>query len=166
METRVDFYVLAEGARLNRERLICRLAGKAYAHGKRVYIHTGTNEEAMRLDDLLWTFEDIGFLPHERAEEAPDTDTPILIGCGTEPPQTATVLITTAHPVPAFIERYERVIEVVDQDPERLNRSRQRYREYQARGLSPHKHDITGGDIPAVDIKKGGNVTGGHDSGF
>jgi len=166
METRVDFYVLAEGARLNRERLICRLAGKAYAHGKRVYIHTDTNEEAMRLDDLLWTFEDIGFLPHQRAEDAPNPDTPILVGCGTEPPQTATVLITTAHPVPAFIERYERVLEVVDQDPERLNRSRQRYREYQARGLSPRKHDIPGGDITAVDIKRGGNVTEGHDSGF
>jgi len=114
----------------------------------------------MRLDDLLWTFEDIGFLPHERAEEAPDPDTPILIGCDTEPPQTATVLITTAHPVPAFIERYERVLEVVDQDPERLKRSRQRYRDYQARGLNPHKYDITGGDIT------GGQVTGGHDSGF
>lgn len=154
METRVDFYVLAEGARLNRERLICRLAGKAYAHGKRAYIHTGTNEEAMRLDDLLWTFEDIGFLPHERAEDRPNPDTPILVGCGTEP-QTATVLITTAHPVPAFIERYERVLEVVDQDPERLKRSRQRYRDYQARGLSPHKHDITGGDITAGDITWG-----------
>jgi len=150
METRVDFYVLAEGARLNRERLICRLAGKAYAHGKRVYIHTDTSEEAMRLDDLLWTFEDIGFLPHERAEDGPNPDTPILVGCGTEAPQTVTVLITTAHPVPAFIERYERVIEVVDQDPEHLKRSRQRYRDYQARGLNPHKHDITGG----------------HDSGF
>ncbi len=165
METRVDFYVLAEGARLNRERLICRLAGKAYAHGKRVYIHTDTNEEAMRLDDLLWTFEDIGFLPHERAEEAPDPDTPILVGCGAEPPQTVTVLITTAHPVPAFIERYERVLEVVDRDPEHLKRSRQHYREYQARGLSPHKHDITGGDITGGDVT-GDQVTGGHDSGF
>ncbi len=155
METRVDFYVLAEGARLNRERLICRLVAKAYANGKRVYLHTGTHEEATRLDDLLWTFEDIGFLPHQRAEEGPDPDTPILVGCGTEPPATATVLITTAHPVPAFIEHYERVLEVVDQDPERLKRSRQRYREYQARGLNPRKHDISGGD-----------VTGGHASGF
>lgn len=157
METRVDFYVLAEGARLTRERLICRLAGKAYANGKRVYIHTDTNEEAMRLDDLLWTFEDIGFLPHERAEDGPDPDTPILVGCGTEPPETAPVLITTAHPVPAFIERYERVLEVVDQDPERLKCSRQRYRDYQARGLNPQKHDITGGDI------SGGDVTGMSD---
>jgi DNA polymerase-3 subunit chi len=157
METRVDFYVLAEGARLTRERLICRLAGKAYANGKRVYIHTDTNEEAMRLDELLWTFEDIGFLPHERAEDGPDPDTPILVGCGTEPPETATVLITTAHPVPPFIALYERVLEVVDQDPEHLKRSRGRYRDYQTRGLNPQKHDISGGDI------SGGDVTGMSD---
>jgi len=43
----------------------------------------------------------------------------------------------------------------VDQDPEGLKRSRQRYRDYQARGLSPHKHDITGGDITAGDITWG-----------
>lgn len=150
METRVDFYVLAEGARLSRERLICRLAGKAYAHGQRVYIHAGTPEEAERLDDLLWTFEDIGFLPHQRAESDPHPDTPILVGCGTEPPETTTVLITTAHPVPGFIERFERVIEVVDQDPERLRCSRQRYRDYQARGLTPHKHDVGGGHEPGI----------------
>jgi DNA polymerase-3 subunit chi len=141
METRVDFYVLAEGARLTRERLICRLAGKAYANG-------------IRLDELLWTFEDIGFLPHERAEDGPDPDTPILVGCGTEPPETATVLITTAHPVPPFIDRYERVLEVVDHDPERLKRSRGRYRDYQARGLNPQKHDITGGDITGMSDRR------------
>ncbi len=131
MGTRVDFYVLAEGARLNRERLICRLASKAYATGQRVYLHAGSDDEARLLDDLLWTFEDITFLPHRRAEEGePDPDTPILVGCGGVPPGSAGVLITTAHPVPDFIERFDRVIEVVDQDPERLRRSRQRYREY------------------------------------
>ncbi len=148
---RVDFYVLAAGARLTRERLICRLAAKAYAHGQRVYIHAGTNEEAVLLDDLLWTFEDIGFLPHERAENGPDPDTPILVGCAGTPPEAAPVLINhvlinTAHPVPDFAERFERVIEVVDQDAERLKRSRQRYRDYQARGYSPHKHDIAAAD--------------------
>ncbi len=53
---RIDFYVLQAGAHLDRERLVCRLANKAFEQGQPLYIHAAASEEAERLDDLLWTF--------------------------------------------------------------------------------------------------------------
>jgi DNA polymerase-3 subunit chi len=44
-------------------------------------------------------------------------------------------------PPPDF-ERFERVIEVVDQEPETLTRSRERFRFYRERGFQPSSHKL------------------------
>ena len=63
--SRVDFYVLAEDAPDARLRYACRLAEAAVERGERVYLQTASAAEAQRLDDLLLTFNDRSFLPHE-----------------------------------------------------------------------------------------------------
>jgi DNA polymerase III subunit chi len=99
---RIDFYVLQAGARLDRERLICRLANKAFEQGQPLYIHAAASEEAERLDDLLWTFRDISFLPHQLLHEGYTPDIPIFIGCGDAPPGAMKLMINLAHPAPPF----------------------------------------------------------------
>ncbi|MEZ5578324.1 MAG: DNA polymerase III subunit chi [Candidatus Competibacteraceae bacterium] len=44
----------------------CRLADKAYGLGHTVYLFTASEARAAALDDLLWTFRQDSFVPHER----------------------------------------------------------------------------------------------------
>jgi DNA polymerase-3 subunit chi len=140
---RIDFYVLQAGAHLDRERLVCLLANKAFQQGQPLYIHTAASEEAERLDDLLWTFRDISFLPHQLLHEGYTPDIPIFIGCGDAPPEAMKLMINLAHPAPPFIDQFERIIEVVGHEPERRQQARERYRHYQNRGCSINTHNIT-----------------------
>jgi DNA polymerase-3 subunit chi len=140
---RIDFYVLQAGAHLDRERLVCRLADKAFEQGQPLYIHAAASEEAERLDDLLWTFRDISFLPHQLLHEGYTPDIPIFIGCGDAPPGAMKLMINLAHPAPSFIDQFERVIEVVGHEPDRRQQARERYRHYQNRGYSINTHNIT-----------------------
>ncbi len=148
--TRIDFYVLQEGARLSRERLVCLLANKAYEQGQPLYIHASSPKEADTLDELLWTFRDISFLPHQRIrtgkEDTPGeggAGVPILIGCGEAPLEAAKLMINLAHPPPPFIGQFERVIEVVGQAPDLRQQARERYRRYQTCGYSLNTHNLT-----------------------
>jgi|SRR5919106_3499477 DNA polymerase-3 subunit chi len=141
--TRIDFYVLQEGARLTREHLVCLLAHKAYDQGQSLYIHASSREEVNTLDELLWTFRDISFLPHQRIDEGLSPDAPIVIGCGEAPPETTKLMINLAHPPPPFVSQIDRIIEVVSQAPDIRQQARERYRYYQAQGYSLNTHAIT-----------------------
>jgi DNA polymerase-3 subunit chi len=141
--TQVDFYVLKEGARLNREHLVCVLASKAFMRDQRLYIHASTPHQVDMLDDLLWTFKDISFLPHQMLREGYTADTPILIGCDEAPPEEIKLMINMAHSTPPFFSRFERMIEVVSQEPEIRQQARQRYRYYQDCGCPLNLHEIT-----------------------
>lgn len=140
---RIDFYVLQAGARLDRERLVCLLANKAFEQGQPLYIHAAASEEVDKLDDLLWTFRDISFLPHQLLHEGYTPAIPIFIGCDDAPPEAMKLMINLAHPAPSFIDRFERVIEVVDHEPDRRQQARERYRHYQNYGYSINTHNIT-----------------------
>jgi len=142
--TRVDFYVLPGDRPEERARLACRLAEKAYARGHRIYIHAPDEAATAMLDDLLWTFRQGSFLPHGRIGEADEDSTPILIGHDAEPTRHTDVLINYAHEVPLFFGRFERVAELVDQQPQYLALARERYRFYRERGYELNSHRLGG----------------------
>ena len=101
--SRVDFYVLADDAPDARLRYACRLAEQAVERGERVYLQTAGAAEAQRLDDLLWTFNDRSFLPHEIFSGAPAAHDRVMIMLG-EAPAPAThrrLLINLTELVPA-----------------------------------------------------------------
>ena len=132
--TRVDFYVVDEGAGLDRFRLTCRIAEKAWASGHRVLIHTGNETDARQMNELLWTFRDRSFVPHGLLGESDPSGTPVLVGHGTDAGGEHDVLINLADTVPAFFSSFERVIETVGGDPGSRVASRERYRFYRDRG--------------------------------
>lgn len=138
---RVDFYILPDRAAESRPRLACRLAEKAYQLGHTVYIHAASAEQARYLDDLLWTFRQGSFVPHALYPAPPDDTSPVLIGWAEEAPAAA-VLINLTQDIPAFFERFQRVAELVDQTPETLAQSRERFRLYRERGCSPQSHKL------------------------
>lgn len=139
---RVDFYVLEEVSADARLRLACRLAEKAFAESQPVFVLASAPEEARQMDDLLWTFRDRSFIPHDLVENAGSHPPPVLIGTAVEQAPDASVLINLAPLVPEGCERFARIIEPLDADEERRKRGRERYRAYRDRGLAPESHAL------------------------
>ena len=132
--TRLDFYILEDGAKDDRFRLACRIAEKAWETGHRVLIHTASAEHARRLDSLLWTFRDRSFVPHGLLGEADAALTGVLISHGTDAGDEHDILINLSDQIPPFFSGFERVIEPVDTDENVRAASRERYRFYRDRG--------------------------------
>jgi DNA polymerase-3 subunit chi len=139
---RVDFYVLEQADSLARLRLACRLAEKAWSQSQRVLLLTSGSEEARTLDDMLWTFRDRSFVPHEIFSPGCAPKSTVLISDGTALPAEADVLINLCERVPETFERFARIVEPVDGDPERRKAGRERFRFYRDRGLTPDSHTV------------------------
>lgn len=140
--TRIDFYILAGSSPQNRERFACRLAEKAYKTGMPIFLRTQDAQQSRRLDDLLWTFRQGSFVPHELAQQA-KSDTPVRIGEQPEADQRPDALVINlcqdpVHP-PA---NYTRVAELVDDDPQQRQLARERYRAYRATGHEVNTHEV------------------------
>ncbi len=139
---RIDFYILSAAGAAARERLACQLADKAYNHGYSVYIFTSGAAQAATLDDLLWTFRQDSFVPHERYPLRGAHTSPVLIGNASPLAVTANALINLTDTVPAGIEKFERIMEVVDADASVLSASRQRFKHYREQGCDPQVHKL------------------------
>lgn len=140
--TQVDFYILTDQSRANRYALACRIAEKAWQQGRRVYLHTNSNEESNHIDKLLWSFREGSFIPHSLIEKADPELNPIQIGNGNDAGNEHDVLINLAMEVPVFFSRFDRVAELIDHDPEIRKAGRERYRFYRDRGYPMNTHDI------------------------
>src|SRR5690606_26573003 len=143
--TQVDFYILDSDSDDARLLLACRIVDKANQQGHHIFIHSSTDEEARKLDELLWTFSQGSFIPHRVVREALAAEPlePVLIGVNQEPgPGRWNVLINLAPEVPEFFSRYERVAEVVDGNALRREQSRERYRFYRDRGYKLNTHQV------------------------
>ena len=139
---RIDFYVLPDHQEKGLALLACRLADKAYSLGHTVYLFASSDARAAALDDLLWTFRQDSFIPHERYPLMGAEDSPILIGTALPAEVVAQVLINCTNILPKGFERFERVMELVDQHPDVLAQSRARFKQYRERGCVPETHKL------------------------
>lgn len=134
---RADFYILSGGT--NAERFSCIIAGKAFNQGNSVYIVVPDKHEAERLDGLLWTFNDISFLPHACVDVA-EADTPIVIGWPGANLTQADVMINLTMTVPEGTDQFKRIVEIVAEDA--APQGRERYKIYRGRGYEMFNHTI------------------------
>jgi DNA polymerase-3 subunit chi len=139
---RVDFYILPDAAPEGRRLWVCRLIEKACGIGHRVFVLTESYGQAQLLDDQLWTFRQGSFVPHALLPAPPEDESPVLIGWEPAPAVIADVLINLQAEVPADFKRFQRVAEVVNQDPPILAASRERFRFYRSRGCMPETHKL------------------------
>lgn len=136
---RADFYILNGSTPV--ARFCCTIAGKAFAQGNSVCIAAADRNEAAQLDDLLWTFQDISFLPHACADVAAP-DTPIVIGWPGAQMPSADVLINLTAEIPDTVADYERIVEIIADEPVSRDSGRERYKVYRGRGYEMFNHTI------------------------
>ena len=138
--TRVDFYILPQSDDAARLQFVCRLAEKAWRAGKRMLIHTADSKSLEQLDEMLWSFRADSFLPHERLPAS--ARVPVQLGCAQESGDHHDLLINLGGEIPTFFSRFDRVAEIVIQQPEHLKLSRERFRFYRDRGYALETHDM------------------------
>ena len=139
---RADFYLIAK-PRFRDEplRLVCELVRKAFAAGHEMLVLARSLEQAEELDGLLWEFDEDAFIPHQIAGTDDEDDlTPVLIASPDEDvPLRALVINLRDAPVEGG---FERVLEVVPADESARGPLRERWKQYQTRGLDLAKHDM------------------------
>ena len=118
-----------------------------------VYLHASGEPDARALDGLLWTFSQGSFIPHRVVDESnrPPFDEPVLIGRHDSADESESdfqrdrswdLMINLAPVVPDFFSRYDRVAEVIDGDPTRREKGRERFRFYRDRGYELKTHHV------------------------
>lgn len=141
--SQVDFYVLKADGEAARHQFACRLAEKAYRLEHTVHIRVRDAEAVQELDDLLWTFRDGSFVPHEVAGAAGvETKSPITIGYDTEPTREPDLLINLGDAVPGNTSSFPRVAEVVTSDEGSKAQSRERFMHYRDQGHTLNTHKL------------------------
>jgi DNA polymerase-3 subunit chi len=140
---RVDFYLLKQAGAESRYVFACRLAEKAYRLNNTVHIHAHSQSEVERVDDLLWTFRDGSFVPHETLPKKESTRrTPVTIACGTAAVEACDLLINLCDEIPAIAETFPRVAELVSSDENCKQESRKRFTAYRDKGHTLETHNV------------------------
>ena len=139
---RADFYLI-DKPRFREEPLllVCELARKAFDAGIPTLVLARDNAQAEAIDDLMWSFDPDAYLPHQIAvSDEEDELTPILIlSPDVDSPMRPMVINLRDAVVDGD---FERVLEVVPADPAARAPLRERWKQYQARGLDLNKHDM------------------------
>jgi DNA polymerase-3 subunit chi len=97
--------------------------------------------QANQLDELLWTYRDDSFLPHNLYGEGPEPAPPIQIGCQVTPLKHRDILLNLSDDVPDFFPQFARILEIVTNEANIQTIGREHYRHYRACGheISTHK---------------------------
>lgn len=140
----VDFYVLTENS--SRDYFVCLLAQKAWKQGDHILINTSCEATAATLDELLWTFNDISFIPHALISKTSDVaiggNMPVLIDCDEDHVTEHTPVVINLADDILQSNVVERIVEIVAGNEQQRQKSRQHYAAYRDRGYQLNKHTI------------------------
>jgi len=130
--TRVQFYHNAE----NPLALACELTQRAWTGGRQVALRLPDAASARALDQLLWSFDQLAFIPHVMTDSPLAGETPVVIGRAESAAWPhEDVLVNLADDVPAGFERFRILVEIVGQDEARKLPARARWKHYKERQL-------------------------------
>ncbi|WP_323120983.1 DNA polymerase III subunit chi [Burkholderia alba] len=129
--TRIDFHTNVGDSLA----YACRLLRKAYQAGQPVVVLADA-ARLRALDERLWTFSPLDFVPHCAVDSPQASSTPIILTADLERAPHHQILLNLGADVPAQFARFERLLEVVGNAADELTAGRERYRFYRDRGYA------------------------------
>ncbi len=128
--TQIDFHFNV-GSRLL---YACRFVSKVRKLGKTIAVWSSDTERLSEFDSLLWTFEDLSFIPHAPAGSSAAEGCPVLLSPYPGKLPDSDVLLLLDEDVPPDFEqlfrRFERIADIVSSVPEETAAARRRYKIY------------------------------------
>lgn len=141
--TRVDFYILSTDDPSAALHYCCRLVEKAVNSRHRVVVIAADDAVVTELGEQLWGYRAEAFVPH--GHDGRQLESVAILSAAEAESQYGDhddVLINLGAEVPALFSRFQRVAELVFQQDELLQASRQRYAFYKHRGYPLFNHNI------------------------
>ena len=139
---RVDFYVLPDSSAAARLSFACKLTEKAYKHDTKTHAHVPGEAQARQLDELLWTFRQGSFIPHEISATAPQEKLPVTISHECESGLSGDLLINLTDEIPPFFDQFKRIAEIIDASDAGRKLGRERFSFYRDNGYEPQTHKL------------------------
>lgn len=143
--TQVDFYSLQESTVQARLHFACRLTEKAWTHGMKVWLQVTDRATAEELDNLLWSFRPDSFIPHATTDTMADLEgeeVPVIIGYSEVCQVPTGLLINLGTGIPAFFDKFDRVAEIVIEQDQVKQESREHWKQFRASGIEPELHRL------------------------
>lgn len=132
--TAVQFYHLTATPL---ERALPKLVEKIYGAGHRLLIVDSIPERLDMLNQALWTYSTLTFLPHGSTKEPQPEDQPILLAPTIDNANRASILLVADGTAVSDEKTFERVLDIFDgNDKESLEKARNRWKNYQNSGYS------------------------------
>ncbi len=128
----------------DRLQFACKLAKKAYDSGRKLVVYAPLASLADEFDRSLWTFAQLSFVPHVKAEHPLAADTPIVIARDDSALCHHEALLNLGDEPPSFFSRFDQLREVVSNDPDDRGMARERLRFYKSRGFDVAVEDMAG----------------------
>jgi DNA polymerase III subunit chi len=149
MTDRVDFYVLNSSTARQRLLFACRLTEKAYLRDLRVVVLGENAADTEVMDELLWTFNERSFVPHSirRRDQPLDAAIPVQLTPDLDAVASADLLVNLSGQLPARLERFARIAEIIDADDARRRLGRERFKAYRELKLPLETHQLTDADV-------------------
>jgi len=138
----VDFYTTTDTRPDAAPRLLCKVIEKAYKQGLRVYVHAPSPRQSRYFDQLLWSFRENSFVPHQRSDDGQPLSAPVCIGYGEVQRGEAEVLANLSPELPPSLQGFARVVDVAGAAEPGLSEGRRRYRAYLDRQLDLKHHRL------------------------
>jgi DNA polymerase-3 subunit chi len=129
------------------ERDLCQKVAEQYAADARVYVWASSQAEAMRIDELLWTFEEGSFIPHNLWSDKEEFREQVTVGWLATNPNSASVLVIAGEqPLEGLAEmaaRFGRILDFVpSKDKRATTAARERYKALNGAGFSMRFHPV------------------------
>ena len=143
MTERVDFYVLKSSTAKQRWTFACRLTEKAYLLDLKVVLLSETAAESEVMDEMLWTFIERSFVPHD-IHSGPSGGDPTQVMLTPDPDaiDSADLLVNLSGRLPSRWERFSRIAEIIDADDERRRLGRERFKAYRELKVAVETHQL------------------------
>ena len=141
--TQIDFYIIGSNEPARRLQFVMKLLLKALAGGHETFVYCAGEGEAEALSEKLWSLDN-RFLPNAfiKGEEGGSENQPIIIGYESPPVQLHDLYINLAPELPPEFSRFERLMEVIDQQASVLASGRKNYKSYQDKHYPLRRHDL------------------------
>jgi len=146
MNCRIDFYLLPDEEMQSVLNYACKLARQSVQQQLRVLIKTADKESSQVIDNALWSFDPVSFIPHTISSDNDNEKQAILISHRDDVSASFDLQINLADTA-ANTEQSPHIIEILNQQESRKNAGRQHYKIYRQRQCELQHHELTVNDL-------------------
>ncbi len=138
---KADFYILAGADDESRQQFLGKLLNRIMRTELQVYLYCADQFNAETLSELLWQFQATSFLANRLVTESHIAR--ISLGWPEQHlPSHRQVIINLSDHIPDDAAQFERIAEIVIQQPDSLLASRERYKNYRTEGYEIQHNDM------------------------